>query len=260
MRRNITDRLVEVLDFHRVERNVDHIAIGVHPGHFDPVADPQHILRGQLHAGDKAKDRILEHQQQHRRDRAKAGQQQQRRLVNQDGDDDDRRARQHKDFEDLEIPLDRAVARFGAALVHLVGVGQRLDDRHRHRQRDQRARCARDKGVHAARQVRHQHNAVGQHQQRGDGRQPCGGFVDRLALTIKDRRGGAQDDPLQDEIDDCRDQKQHGQADKRLRPRLLFGEENEQIVHSVCGATSACTSQVRIGLDKATALALARSP
>ena len=47
------DGLVEILHLDRMQGDVHHIAIRADLGHFDPVADPQHVVAGQLHTGDE---------------------------------------------------------------------------------------------------------------------------------------------------------------------------------------------------------------
>ena len=66
------DRLIPVLDFHRVERNVDDVAVGMSLGHFDPVPDPDHIVGHDLNASHQRQDRVPEHQHQHGRKRPEA--------------------------------------------------------------------------------------------------------------------------------------------------------------------------------------------
>ena len=70
------DGLVEVAHLDRVQGDIDHVAVGTRTGHGDPVAHPQHVVGGQLHAGDETQDGVLEDQDQHRRHRAQARQQQ----------------------------------------------------------------------------------------------------------------------------------------------------------------------------------------
>src|SRR3546814_4405175 len=53
------DRLVPVLHLDRVQGDVDHITVGIKLRHFDPVADPQHVVRGELDRGDEREDRVL---------------------------------------------------------------------------------------------------------------------------------------------------------------------------------------------------------
>ncbi|MNZ58544.1 hypothetical protein D3C78_765560 [compost metagenome] len=64
--------LVEVLHLNRVQGDIDHIAIGADLGHFDPVADVQHVVTGELHAGDERQQGVLVHQQQYCRHRTQA--------------------------------------------------------------------------------------------------------------------------------------------------------------------------------------------
>nr|GFD56958.1 hypothetical protein [Tanacetum cinerariifolium] len=49
--RNGNNGLVKILHLDRVQRDVDDIAVGAHLRHLDPVADPQHVVAGQLHTG-----------------------------------------------------------------------------------------------------------------------------------------------------------------------------------------------------------------
>ena len=158
MGRHRHNRLVEVLDFHRVKRDIDHIAIRAHAGHGDPVAHTQHVVGGELHAGNQAQDCVLEDQQQNGGDRAQAGQKQKRAFIDQDRDNDDRRAAQNKDLGDLNEAFDRAIFRCGQALVKLVCVSERSHNRHRHRHHDQRLRRVCHQRAHAFRKVRNQRN------------------------------------------------------------------------------------------------------
>jgi len=57
--RNGGDRLVEILDLDGIERDFRDIAIGVEILHFNPVADTNHVGRGDLHTGDQRKQCVL---------------------------------------------------------------------------------------------------------------------------------------------------------------------------------------------------------
>ena len=65
--------LFPVLDLHGMERDVDHVAICPVLRHLDPVAHVDHVVAGELDAGDEREDRVAEDQQQHRRHGADAG-------------------------------------------------------------------------------------------------------------------------------------------------------------------------------------------
>ena len=71
---NSGDSLVEVLHLHRVERNIDYIAIGIHTRHLDPITHSKHGIGGELDRGNEAEDRIFENQEQDGSYRAKTTQ------------------------------------------------------------------------------------------------------------------------------------------------------------------------------------------
>ena len=64
--RDRDDGLVEILHLDRVQGDVHYITVGTDLGHLDPVADPQHVVAGQLHAGDEGQQGVLVDQQDHR--------------------------------------------------------------------------------------------------------------------------------------------------------------------------------------------------
>ena len=51
--RNRDNGLVEILHLDGVQGDIDHITVGTHLRHLDPVADSQQVVAGQLHAGHK---------------------------------------------------------------------------------------------------------------------------------------------------------------------------------------------------------------
>ena len=75
MGRNGGDRLVPVLDLHRVESDFDDVAVRAVLRHLDPVADADHVVAGDLYAGHYRQDRVLEHQHQDRGHGTEAAQQ-----------------------------------------------------------------------------------------------------------------------------------------------------------------------------------------
>lgn len=101
------DRFVEVHDFDRVERNIDHVAVRVVLRHLDPVADPHHIVGRELHASHEAENRIFEDEHQHRRQRAETAQDDQRILPDEARDHDDAADDEQDDLDDLDIAFDR---------------------------------------------------------------------------------------------------------------------------------------------------------
>ena len=114
-----------------MQGDVHHIAVGADLGHLDPVADPQHIVAGQLHAGDERQQGVLVHQQDHRRHGTQARQQQQRRTVDQRGDNDDRAKYVEHHLRQLHIALDRAgTGVFGARVDVQQGIEQGTDGQH----------------------------------------------------------------------------------------------------------------------------------
>src|SRR5690606_10006686 len=117
VRRYGGESFVPVLHLDGVQRDVDDIAVGTDLRHFDPVADPQHIVGGELHAGDKRKQGVPKYQQQHRRHGAQTGQQDQRRSVDKYRDDADGGQREDDQLADLYVAFDRARAVAGSACV-----------------------------------------------------------------------------------------------------------------------------------------------
>ena len=117
-----------VLHLDGVQGDVHHVAIGADLWHFDPVADAQHVVAGQLHAGDERQQGVLVDQQDDRRHGTEAGQQQQRRAVDQCGDDDDPGEYIQDHFRQLHVAFDGAGAgMFGAGVDVQQGVEQRAD-------------------------------------------------------------------------------------------------------------------------------------
>ena len=158
------DRLVPVLDLDRGERDLDHVAVGAVLGHLDPVADPNHVVAGELDAGHEAEDRVLEDQQQHRGHRAQAAEERPGRSVGQRRDDQDDHENPEEDRDHLDVAPDRPLpGRFEGGLVD-------LDKR-----RNQRARGEGSRQVH-----------VGQSRPQQEGPQP-------LLLGKDDRRGVVED-------------------------------------------------------------------
>ena len=75
---NRGDRLVPVLDFHRVESDFDDVSVSTEFRHLDPVADPDHVVGGDLYAGHHRENRVLENQHEDRGHGPEAAQQHQR--------------------------------------------------------------------------------------------------------------------------------------------------------------------------------------
>ncbi len=164
--RDRDDGLVEILHLDRVQGDVHHIAVGADLGHLDPVADPQHVVAGQLHAGDERQQGVLVDQQDHRRHGAKTRQQQQRRAVDQGGDDDDGAEHEQPHFRQLHVALDRAGPRvFGPCIDIQQGVEQGAQGQDQEQQGDGQRRVAEEQQGGLA-QFRHQVQAELDHQRR----------------------------------------------------------------------------------------------
>ena len=208
----------EILHLHRVQRDIDDIAIGIHARHLDPVAHAQHVVAGQLDAGDEAEDGVLEHQQQDRLHGAQPRQQQQRRLFDQHRDHQDRRTAVHRDLDHLDIALDRAAACLGTARITLVGVIERPADRHRHRQHDQRTHDIDGDRHQFVRQIGHQIDPARHHQQ-GDHRgEPCHRAIGGIATPVEIGRRRAQQHAFDQPVHCQRHHHQTGEGDQRLEP------------------------------------------
>ncbi|MNQ81044.1 hypothetical protein D3C85_960480 [compost metagenome] len=124
--------VVPVLHLDRMQRDVLHETIGVGLRHFDPVADAQHVVAGQLRAGHQRQQRVLEHQQQHRRQRAQARNHPQRRAVDQDGQHQHGAHRRQNQLADLDIALDGARLRPRGGGIGVLPGAQHAGERHEH--------------------------------------------------------------------------------------------------------------------------------
>ena len=69
----VGDRLVPVLDLHRVERHLDHVAVGAELGHRDPVPMRTMSFRRKLNTRDEGEDGVLENEEDDRGECAQAG-------------------------------------------------------------------------------------------------------------------------------------------------------------------------------------------
>ncbi len=125
------NRLVPVLHLHRRQRNINHIAVGTILGHLDPVAQMDHIVRRYLNARDKAEDRVLKDQHQHRRHRPKAGQNTRRIPADNHAEDNNAAGNKHDDFDHLHKPANRHPAGKPVCAVNVDHAAEeRIDDQH----------------------------------------------------------------------------------------------------------------------------------
>ena len=115
------DSAVEIAHLHRMQRDVDDIAIHAGRGHRDPVAHAQHVVGAELDARDETQDGVLEHQQQHRRHGADARQQQADALVGELGDHQHQRHDPQREVQQLHHALDRALAGRCCAIKRFEG-------------------------------------------------------------------------------------------------------------------------------------------
>lgn len=221
------DGLVEVLDLDRVQGDIHHIAVGPGLGHLDPVADVEHVVAGQLHAGDERQQGVLVHQQQHRRHGTQTRQQQQRRAVDQGGDDDDGGEDPQHHLGQLHVALDRAGAgMFGAG----VDVQQRVEQarqRAGHKQQGDGQGEVAEKMLGGGREFRHQLQAELHHQRWGGLGQAVQHLVVAQVVQPSERRlpaqqaAGVQDQEARQAADQQRDEQQHGQAEGGVQQRVL---------------------------------------
>lgn len=217
-----------VLHLDRVQGDVDHIAIGADLRHFDPVTDPQHVVAGQLHAGDERQQGVLVDQQDHRRHRTQTGQQQQRRAVDQGGNDDDRAEHVQDHFCQLHVALDRAGAGvFGAGVDVQQGIEQGAD-RQQQEQNGERQRDIAEKHRGGLAQLRHQVQAELDHQRRGHLRQTLEHLVMPKVVEPVQRglatehAAGMQDQVTRHSSEDQRDHQQQDQRQAGVQERVLI--------------------------------------
>ena len=217
-----------ILHLDRVQGDVHHVAIGADLGHFDPVADPQHVVAGQLHAGDERQQGVLVHQQDHRRHRTKTRQQQQRRTVDQGGDDDDCAKHVQHHFRQLHVALDRAGARvFSAGVDVQQGVEQGTHGQHQEQDADCQGHVA-DEQDRGFAQVRHQIQAELNHQGWRHLCQAVEDFVVPQIIKPVQRRlpaeqfDGVEDEVARDPAEQQGDYQQHQQTQARMQQRVLI--------------------------------------
>ncbi len=186
-----------------MQRNVDHIPVGVELRHFDPVTQPDHVIGADLHRGDQRKDGVLEYQHEHCGHRSQTGEQQQGRAVHQHGDDEDGRSTVNEHLADLDITLDRAIGGVRTTLIDVVRQFQPAAQRNRDRQDDEARAQALDKTDHTHRYMRHRDDAVLDHecrhdigQTRHDGADMPGFDLEREAVEH------THDDPVHDQLRD----------------------------------------------------------
>ncbi|MCY1530449.1 hypothetical protein D9M68_656350 [compost metagenome] len=207
-----------------MQRDVFHEAVGVGLRHLDPVADAQHVVAGQLGAGHQRQQCVLEHQQQHRGQRAQAGDHPERRAVDQDGKHQNGADGHQNELADLNIALDGPGLRPGRGRIGILPGAQHARKRHEHA----------DPGAgvgqpphdrHRPLDVRHQADAQRHHGERHGipevlvGTAALQGLVPVSAAAqhqhaVRQQQHDAGDDPL----DEQRDQDQHAYPDQRLRP------------------------------------------
>ena len=235
------DGLVKVLHLHGVQRNVDHVAVSAHLRHLYPVAQAQHVVGRQLHAGGERQDGVLEHQHQHRRHGAQARQHDQGRAVHQHRCGHDGAGQHQHQLAQLHIALDgahlvrrRLVALFQAVLLLLHQ--QRVEHGHQrtHQLDGNEGRGhVRHHGGKGGVQVRHMRHAGLQHQPRQEPPQVVEHVV--VEHDFRDPGAGLQPQPPQRgrERPDGQQahrkggQQQAGQADGGLHPGFQLGQKGE---------------------------------
>ena len=216
-----------VLHLDRVQRDVHHIAIGADLGHLDPVADVEHVVAGELHAGDERQQCVLVDQQQHRRHGAQTREQQQRRAVDQGGDDDDGAEHPQDHLRQLHVALDRASAGVLGARVDVEQGVQQAGQGQGHEQQGEGQRQVVEKVQGDGAQARHQLEAELDDQRwRGLGQavedlvvaqvvQPAqGGLAGQQAAAVQDQEAGQA-------AHDQRDAEEHGQAEAGVEQGVL---------------------------------------
>ena len=111
-----SDRVVEVLDLHRVQRHFQHRPVHVVLRHADPVARLEHLIGRKHDARYEPEDRVLEDQHQDGGRCAQPGQQVQRGPSDDKADDDDASDEKQADLQDLKHSLERPVVHFVASV------------------------------------------------------------------------------------------------------------------------------------------------
>ncbi|MNP06772.1 hypothetical protein D3C76_987690 [compost metagenome] len=210
-----------------MQRDVHHIAVGTDLWHLDPVADPQHVVAGQLHAGDERQQGVLVDQQDYRRHGAQARQQQQRRTVDQCGDDDDRAKHVQHHFRQLHIALDRAGAGvFGAGVDVQQGI-QQGGDGQQQEQDGERQRHVAEEQHRGFAQLRHQVQAELDHQRRNYLRQTLEHLVVPQVVDPVQRGlaaqyfAGVQDQVARHSSEGQRNEQQHHECQGGVHDRML---------------------------------------
>lgn len=100
------DGAVPVADLDGGEGDVDDVAVGAGFGHFDPVADADHLVDGDLDAGDEAEEGIAEDEDEDGHDGAEAGEEVEGGAVEEDGEDEDGGDEVGDEFDRLDEALD----------------------------------------------------------------------------------------------------------------------------------------------------------
>ena len=160
-----------------MQSDIDHIAISPDLGHLDPVTDAQHVVAGELHAGDERQQGVLVDQQDDRGHRPQAGQQQQWRAVDQRGDDDDRAEDVQDHLRQLHVAFDRAgPGVLGACIDVEQGVEQGAEGQHHEQDGEAQGDIA-DDVLAVVAQDRDQAKAELHHQRRRHLRQAMEDFV-----------------------------------------------------------------------------------
>ncbi len=221
------DGLVEVLHFDGVQGDVHHVAIGAHLGHFDPVAHAQHVVAGQLNAGDERQQGVLVHQQDDRRHGAQARQQQQRRAVDQGGDDDDGSEDVQDHLRQLHVTLDGAGAGvFGARVDVQQGVEQGAQGQHHEQDGHGQGQVA-DEMLGLVAEYRHQVEAELDDQRRHGLGQAVEDLVVQQVVEPVQRRlsaqqlHGVQHQEARQAAQYQGDDQQQGQTDAGVQQRML---------------------------------------
>ena len=101
------DGLVPVADLDCRQADVDDVVVGAVLRHIEPVAHAQHVVGGELDAGDEPQDRVLDYQQQDGGHRVQPAEQKQWRLADQQGNRADQGDDRAQELDALEKPPER---------------------------------------------------------------------------------------------------------------------------------------------------------
>ena len=159
--RNHDDGVVPIPHFDRMQRDLDHAAIGPERGRLDPIPHLQHLVGRELQAGDEGHDRVAEDQQDQGGEGTQTAEKDGRRLVQQGADHHHHSDQDHRQLGELGIGGNRPVLGYLRGVIDALSYGDapkhhQGDDRHQggfHQPAQQRT----ESGQEIQPQIEHQH-------------------------------------------------------------------------------------------------------